>query len=90
MRNCASVAPRACAPYRARTKGKDERAVQYVKRNALAGLEALHPRQAQMVVMRFFGGMTIAEIAEVFGVTPRTMKTDWAMARAWLKRELSG
>ncbi|MCA9539885.1 MAG: sigma-70 family RNA polymerase sigma factor [Myxococcales bacterium] len=58
--------------------------------DALEKLEALHPRQAQMVVMRFFGGMSVADIAEVFGVTTRTIQTDWAMARAWLKRELSG
>lgn len=58
--------------------------------DALQALEALHPRQARMVVMRFFGGMSVTEIAAVFGVSTRTMQTDWAMARAWLKRELSG
>ena len=39
--------------------------------------------------MRFFGGLTIDETAEVLGVSPATVKREWAMARAWLHRELS-
>ncbi len=43
-----------------------------------------------MVELRYFGGLTIEETAEVLGVSPITVKRDWAMARAWLYRELTG
>ena len=55
---------------------------------ALERLERLDPRQAQIVEMRFFGGMTVPEVAEVLGVSEKTVKRDWAMARAWLSGEL--
>ena len=42
-----------------------------------------------MVELRYFGGLTIEEAAEVLGVAPATVKRDWATARAWLYRELS-
>jgi RNA polymerase sigma factor (TIGR02999 family) len=45
-------------------------------------------RLAQIVELRFFGGLTNAEIAEIFGVTERTVKRDWQMARAWLFSQL--
>jgi RNA polymerase sigma factor (TIGR02999 family) len=54
---------------------------------ALAGNDA---RQCQIVVFRFFGGMTTKEIAHVLGVSSRTVEEDWRMARAWLHRRLSG
>ena len=57
---------------------------------ALVRLEELDPRQAQMVEMRFYGGMTIPEVAEALAISPETVKRDWTMARAWLNRELSG
>jgi RNA polymerase sigma-70 factor (ECF subfamily) len=57
---------------------------------ALSRLEALDPRQGRIVELRFFGGMTIEEAAEVMGLSPATMKREWALARAWLYRELSG
>lgn len=57
--------------------------------DAIGVLEQLNPRQGQMVVMRFFGGMSMPEIAAIFDVSTRTMQSDWVMARAWLKRELS-
>jgi len=47
-------------------------------------LATLEPRQAQVVEMRFFGGMQEEEIAQVLGVTTRTVQRDWAKARAWL------
>lgn len=56
---------------------------------ALRGLEELDPRQAQVVELRFFGGLTTEETAEVLGLSPTTVKRDWLTARRWLKREMS-
>jgi RNA polymerase sigma-70 factor, ECF subfamily len=55
---------------------------------ALEKLAALDPQQARIVELRYFGGLTIEETAEVVGVSPATVKRQWAMARAWLKRAL--
>lgn len=57
--------------------------------DALQRLEALSPRQARAVELRVFGGLTIEEAARVLGVGPTTFKSDWLIAKAWLKRELS-
>ncbi len=57
---------------------------------ALQDLAKLSGRQARVVELRFFGGLTVEETAEVLGVSPVTVKRDWALARAWLYRELSG
>lgn len=57
--------------------------------DALTALEALDARQGQVVVMRFFGGLALPEIAAVLGISTRTASTDWAMARAWLRREMA-
>lgn len=56
--------------------------------DALAKLRALSPRQAQVVDLRFFGGLGLEEIAEVVAVSLATVKRDWTMARLFLKREL--
>ncbi|MGA2443193.1 MAG: sigma-70 family RNA polymerase sigma factor, partial [Tepidisphaeraceae bacterium] len=56
---------------------------------ALEKLGKLDHRQDQVVEMRFFAGMSVAEVAEVLGVSKRTVEGDWTMARAWLMRELS-
>jgi RNA polymerase sigma factor (TIGR02999 family) len=56
---------------------------------ALERLTASFPRPARVVEMRFFGGLEIEEIGAVLGVTERTVKRDWAFARAWLARELA-
>lgn len=56
---------------------------------ALARLEAEHPRKAQVVVMRFFGGLQDQEIAEALGVTTRTVEREWRFARAYLHEVLS-
>jgi|SRR5579872_3211880 len=56
---------------------------------ALGRLHHLDPRQASIVEMRFFGGMTESEIGEVLGVHARTVKRDWAVAKAWLHGELN-
>lgn len=55
---------------------------------ALTRLEALDERLVRVVEYRFFGGLTHEEAAEVLGVSPRTIKRDWQVARAWLYREL--
>jgi RNA polymerase sigma factor (TIGR02999 family) len=55
---------------------------------ALTELAGLDPRQARIVELRFFGGLTIEETAEVVGVSHTIVERDWAMARAWLRRTL--
>ncbi|MBL8988768.1 MAG: RNA polymerase subunit sigma-70, partial [Gemmatimonadetes bacterium] len=55
---------------------------------ALAELAVFDPRQAKVVEMRFFGGLTNELIAESLGISIATVKRDWAMARAWLATEL--
>ena len=49
---------------------------------------ALHERKAQVVELRFFGGLTFEESAHVLGVSPKTIEADWYFARAWLRREM--
>jgi RNA polymerase sigma factor (TIGR02999 family) len=56
--------------------------------NALESLGRLDPRQARVVELRFFGGLTVEETAEVLGIAPRTVKRDWSVARAWLHGEI--
>jgi RNA polymerase sigma-70 factor, ECF subfamily len=55
---------------------------------ALEKLAALDARQAKVVELRYFGGLGVEEVAEVLGISPATVKRDWTLARAWLKREL--
>jgi RNA polymerase sigma-70 factor (ECF subfamily) len=57
---------------------------------ALQQLAALDARQAQVVEMRYFGGLSAEETAETLGVSLPTVKRDWALARAWLFRALGG
>jgi RNA polymerase sigma factor (TIGR02999 family) len=52
--------------------------------DALRELAQRSPRQVQVIEYRFFGGMSVEETAEALGVSPRTVESDWAMARAWL------
>ncbi|MEZ6197458.1 MAG: sigma-70 family RNA polymerase sigma factor [Planctomycetota bacterium] len=56
---------------------------------AMEDLARLNPRHAQLVELRFYGGLTIEEAAEELGVSRQTAVNDWTMARAWLRRELS-
>jgi RNA polymerase sigma factor (TIGR02999 family) len=56
--------------------------------DALQALAVMDARQSRIVELKFFGGLEIEEIAEVTGVSPATVKRDWATARAWLLREL--
>tara|TARA_R110002049_G_scaffold4601_5_gene32412 strand:- start:588147 stop:588722 length:576 start_codon:yes stop_codon:yes gene_type:complete len=57
---------------------------------ALTKLESTDADLAQLVQLRYFTGMTIDQAAEMLGVSPRTVKRNWAYARAWLKREMEG
>ena len=57
---------------------------------ALRRLEEIDEQQSRVVELRFFSGLTVAETAEVMGISPATVKRDWSMAKAWLHRELSG
>ena len=56
---------------------------------ALEALEVLDRRQAEIVELRFFGGLTIDEIAELLGISPATVKREWTIAKIWLRRELT-
>ncbi|HEX5228566.1 MAG TPA: sigma-70 family RNA polymerase sigma factor [Bryobacteraceae bacterium] len=58
--------------------------------DALEALAKLDERQSRMVELRFFGGLSIEETSEVLGVSAPTVKREWASARAWLYREISG
>jgi RNA polymerase sigma factor (TIGR02999 family) len=58
--------------------------------DALRGLEALDARQAQVVELRFFGGLTIAETAQLMALSEATVKREWVTARKWLQREIGG
>jgi RNA polymerase sigma-70 factor (ECF subfamily) len=58
--------------------------------DAMNALARIDPRKVQVVEMRFFGGLSVEEIAEVLKVSTITVKRDWATARTWLYRELTG
>jgi RNA polymerase sigma factor (TIGR02999 family) len=55
---------------------------------ALERLAAIDPEQARLVELRYFGGLGIEDTADALGVSPATVKREWALARAWLRREL--
>ena len=57
---------------------------------ALQKLQQIDPDQAQLVEMRFFGGLTVEETAAALGISPATVKREWALAKGWLYRELGG
>ena len=56
--------------------------------DALTRLEALNPRQARVVELRYFGGLSVEQVASILGVAPRSVKRDWALARIWLFKEI--
>jgi RNA polymerase sigma-70 factor, ECF subfamily len=58
--------------------------------DALSRLEAVDPRAAEVVVLRFFSGLSVPEVAEHLGLSVRTVEGDWTHARAWLKRDMAG
>jgi len=57
---------------------------------ALDGLAKVDPRKVQVIELRFFGGLTVEETADILKVSPDTVARDWRAARVWLFRELSG
>ena len=56
---------------------------------ALERLAQLDPQQTRIAELRYFAGLTVEETAEALGISPRTVKRDWAVASAWLRTELS-
>ncbi|MEO8050954.1 MAG: sigma-70 family RNA polymerase sigma factor [Acidobacteriota bacterium] len=58
--------------------------------DALNALAHLDPRKVQIIEMRFFGGLSVEETAEVLKVSPATVRRDWSIAKFWLYRELGG
>ena len=58
--------------------------------DGMKALAAFDPRKSQVVELRFFGGLSVEETAEVLKVSPETVKRDWGLARVWLLREMSG
>lgn len=69
----------------------DERSAEVVALDdALQSLARLDERKSRLVELRFFGGLSIEETAEVLGVSPGTVMRDWTLAKAWLRREMSG
>jgi RNA polymerase sigma factor (TIGR02999 family) len=57
---------------------------------ALIKLARVEPRMAQVVELKFFGGLTFEEIGRVLGICDKTAKRDWALARTWLREHLGG
>jgi RNA polymerase sigma factor (TIGR02999 family) len=68
--------------------GSDRAAALCALDDALEALARLDPRRAQVIELRFFGGLSVDETAELLAVSPQTVMRDWKLARAWLMREL--
>ena len=67
-----------------------ERAAELVALDeALSRLAEIDPRKGRVVEMRYFGGLSVEETAEVLGISPDTVMRDWRLAKTWLRRELS-
>ena len=56
---------------------------------ALEEMAKFDPRKAQVVEMRYFGGLTSDEVASVLGISPQSVNRDWSLAKAWLVREMT-
>ena len=68
----------------------DERSAEVVAvHEALEELAKFDARKGQIVELRFFGGLSIEETAEILGVSPGTVMRDWTLAKAWLRKEMS-
>ena len=68
-----------------------ERAEELIQLNgALAELESVDPRRARVVELRYFGGLDVNETAEIMGISTATVKRDWRLARAWLRKRMEG
>ena len=57
---------------------------------AIEKLAKIDPRQAKIVELRFFGGLSVEDVAEALGVSKRTVENEWKIIRAWMRRELAG
>ncbi len=69
--------------------GHTDRAAELVALDvALSSLSQMDPRRGQVIELRFFGGLTVEETAEVLNISPQSVMRDWKLARAWLAREL--
>jgi RNA polymerase sigma factor (TIGR02999 family) len=68
--------------------GTDQAAEVCALDDALVALAQRDPRRAQVIELRFFGGLSVEETSEALGVSPQTVMRDWRLARAWLAREL--
>ncbi len=77
------------APDEARTVSQDQSADVMALDDALESLEKIDSRQSRIVELRFFGGLSIEETAEVLKVSPGTVMRDWTFARAWLRKAMS-
>jgi RNA polymerase sigma-70 factor (ECF subfamily) len=70
--------------------GQDQNSIDLlVLDEALKALAELDPKQAEVVELRFFAGLTVEETAEVMGISPATVKRWWTLSKAWLRREMS-
>jgi RNA polymerase sigma factor (TIGR02999 family) len=72
------------------TTGSDVAASICALNDALESLTRIDPRRAKVIELRFFGGLSVEETADVLQVSPQTVMRDWRLARAWLRRELRG
>ena len=71
--------------------GFDEQGLDVIAlHEALERLAQEHPRPAQVVDLRFFGGLSVPEVAEALAVSDTTIESDWRFARAWLRGQLGG
>ena len=69
----------------------EERAADFVALDdALTSLAAIDPRKSRIVELRFFSGLSIEETAKILAVSPGTVMRDWTLAKAWLRREMTG
>jgi len=71
--------------------GAQARGIEFLALNeALEELSGIDTRKGRVVELRYFGGLSVEETAEVIGVSPETVKRDWKMAKAWLLAALTG
>ncbi len=70
--------------------GEDREADLMALDGAMNALSGLDPRKVQIIEMRFFGGLSVEETAEILKVSPATVRRDWSIAKVWLYRELGG
>lgn len=72
------------------TSGANDDAMLPALHEALSRLERIDAEQARIIELRYFAGLSVEEAADALGMSPATLKRRWALARAWLFRELNG